>query len=113
MREGTERLLEIPHSLTVGRPRHSLLPRLPAIRQGLLPHLAPRGMVRQTFHLLGYPVSGKRFKGLHDSRMEHPTLLQQEAAIGYLVREGVLESVLVLGEQARLVEKFSSLEMRQ
>ena len=37
MREGTERLLEIPHSLTVDRPRHGLLPRLSAVRQRLSP----------------------------------------------------------------------------
>ena len=32
MREGTERLLEIPHGITVGRPHHGLLSRLPAVR---------------------------------------------------------------------------------
>jgi hypothetical protein len=33
-------------------------------------------MVRQAFDLFGHPVSGKRFKGLHDPRMEHPPPLQ-------------------------------------
>ena len=37
--------------LAVGRPRHSLLPRLPAVCQGLVPHLAPQGMVGQAFDL--------------------------------------------------------------
>ena len=32
MREGTERLLETPHRLAVGRPLHSLLSGLPAVR---------------------------------------------------------------------------------
>ena len=60
MREGTERLLEAPHGLAVGRPRHGLLPRLPAVHQGLVPHLAPQGMVGQAFDLLGYPVGSER-----------------------------------------------------
>ena len=42
MREGTERLLEVLHGLAVGRPRQSLLPRLPAVRQGLGPDLPRR-----------------------------------------------------------------------
>ena len=66
MREGAERLLEVPHGLAVGRPRHGLLPRLPAVRQGLVPHLPPQGMVRQAFDLLGHPVPGERLKGLDD-----------------------------------------------
>ena len=53
MREGAERLLEVPHGLAVGRPRHGLLPRLLAIGQRLVPHLAPHGMVGQAFDLLG------------------------------------------------------------
>jgi hypothetical protein len=32
MREGTQRLLEGPHGLAVGRPRQGLLPRLPTVR---------------------------------------------------------------------------------
>ena len=66
MREGTERLLKVPHGLAVGRPRHGLLSRLPAVRQGLVPHLSPQGVVGQAFDLLGYPVPGERLKGLDD-----------------------------------------------
>ena len=71
MREGAERLLEVPHGLAVGRPRHGLLPRLPAVRQGLVPHLAPQGMVRQAFDLLGHPVPGERLQGLDDAGVQH------------------------------------------
>src|SRR5215510_1654172 len=46
MREGTERLLKVPHGLTVGRPRHSLLSRLATVHQGLVPYLTPQGMMR-------------------------------------------------------------------
>ena len=61
--EGAERLLEVPHGLAVGRARHGLLPRLPAVRQGLVPHLAPQGMVGQAFDLLGHPVRSERLRG--------------------------------------------------
>ena len=56
MREGHQRLLEVRHGLAIGRPRHGLLPRLPAVGQGLVPHLPPQGMVRQPFDLVGQPV---------------------------------------------------------
>src|SRR5215831_2576268 len=46
MREGAERLLEIPHSLAMSRLRHGLLPRLLAVRHGLVPHLPLQGMMR-------------------------------------------------------------------
>ena len=46
-----ENLLEGPDGLAVGRPCQGLLPRLPAVRQGLVPHLAPQSMVRQAFDL--------------------------------------------------------------
>ena len=66
MREGCQGLLEVSHGLAVGRARQSLLPRLPAVRQGLVPHLAPQGMMRQPVDLLGYPVSDERLEGLND-----------------------------------------------
>src|SRR4030095_16577577 len=40
-------------------------------------------------------------------------LCLQEAAVGHLVRQGMLESVFALGEQARLIEELGSLELRQ
>ena len=113
MREGTERLLEVPHGLAVGRPRHGLLPRLPAVRQGLVPHLAPQGMVGQAFDLLGQPVAGERLEGLDDAGVQRPPPLLEQAAVGHLVGEGVLEGVLALGKEARLVEELGRLEVRQ
>ena len=108
--EGAERLLEVPHGLAVGRPRQGLLPRLPAVRQGLGPHLPPQGMMGQPFDLLGHPVPGERLQGLNDAGMQGPPPLLQEAPVGHLVRESMLEGVLVLREETRLVEKFSGLE---
>src|SRR5262245_5510052 len=93
MPQSTECLLEGPHSLAVGRPRHGLLSRLPAVRQGLIPYLTPRGMVRQTFHLLGHPVSGECFEGLDDAGMQRPPPLLEQCLIGHLLGEGMLKGV--------------------
>ena len=61
--KGTECLLEVPHGLAVGRLRHSLLPSLPAVCQGLVPHLTPQGMVGQALNLLGHPVPSRALRG--------------------------------------------------
>src|SRR5688572_21732140 len=67
MREGTEGLFEVPYSLTVRRARQGLLPRLPAILQSLVPHLASQSVMGQAFDLLGYLLSSERLDGLHDT----------------------------------------------
>jgi hypothetical protein len=68
-------------------------------------------MVRQTFDLLGQPVPGERLQGCDDAGMQRPPPLLEKAAVGDLVGEGVLEGVLVLREEARLVEKLGRLQM--
>ena len=75
MRQGTERLREIPLGLAIGRPRQGLLPRLPAVCQGLVLYLTPQGMVRQPLHLLSQAAGIKRFHGVRDVRMQDASLL--------------------------------------
>jgi hypothetical protein len=113
MCEGLEGLLKGGHRLAergaaVG-PRTGLL----TVGHGLVPHLAPHGMVRQTFDLLAHPVGRERLEGLDNAPVQHPPPFQQEAAVGYLVRQGVLEGVFQLGEQARLIQKLRRLQVRQ
>src|SRR5712691_7543900 len=112
MLEGTERLLEVPYSLAMSRSRQGLLPRLPAVCQGLGPYLTLQGMVRQALDLLSHPIPHERFDGVDDAGMERSPPLQQKAAIGHLVGEGMLEGILVLGKEACLVEEFGGVEMR-
>jgi hypothetical protein len=45
--------------------------------------------------------------------MEHPPALLQEAAVGDLMGKGVLEGVLAVGKEARLVEELGGLEVVQ
>ena len=63
-------------------------------------------MVRQTFDLLDHPVGREHLEGLDNTPVQHPPPLQQEAAVGHLVRQGMLEGVFRLGEQARLIQKL-------
>jgi len=70
-------------------------------------------MVRQALHLLGHPLGYQRLQGLDHARVQHPPPLLQEAAIGHLMRQGVLEGVFLLGEQAGLIEKLGSLQVGQ
>jgi hypothetical protein len=104
--EGGQRLAECG---AVPGPVASLL----AADHGLAPHLPPQGMVRQAFDLLGHPVGRERLESPDNTRMQHPPRLQQEAAVGHLVGQGMLEGVFRLGEQARLIQELCRLQVRQ
>ncbi len=127
VREGLEGLLEGGHRLAergaVVGPGAGLL----AVGHGLVPHLASQGMVRQAFDLvrvlpsgrkalrprshLGPPRGRQRLQGLDNTRMQEAPPLQQEAAVGHLVREGMLEGIDPLGDKARLVEELGRLQV--
>jgi hypothetical protein len=135
--EGLEGLLEGGHSLAEGGAVVGPGARLLAVSDGLVPHLAAQGMMRQTFdlvrvlpsgrvlppggrpgplrprHHLSTPVGCQRLNGLDQARVQPPAPLQQEAAIGHLVRQGMLEGVFRLGEQAGLIKKLRRLQVRQ
>src|SRR5215475_11682641 len=70
MWEGAERLLEVFRRLAVGRPRHGLLPRLPAVCQGFVPYLPSQSMVGQPLDLLSDPVPSEPFHGFDDTGMQ-------------------------------------------
>jgi hypothetical protein len=56
MRQGAERLLEIRYGLAVCRPRQGLLPGLPAVVEGVVPHLPLVEVVCQLRVVLPQPV---------------------------------------------------------
>ena len=111
--KGLEGLLKIGHRLAERCAGIGPGAGLPAVEHGLAPHLASQGMVRQAFDLLSSPVGRQRLKRLDQARVQHPPPLQQEAAIGHLVGQGMLEGVVRLGKQARLVQELRRLEVRQ
>ena len=55
-------------------------------------------------------VGTEGLDGNQDAGMERAAALPEQAAVGDLVRERVLERVLWVGEQARLVNELSRLE---
>ena len=61
--------------------------------------------------LLAEAVSVERLDRLDDPRVERAAPLLQQAAVGDLVRERVLEGVLEIREQPRLVEELGRLEL--
>jgi hypothetical protein len=68
-------------------------------------------MVRQAFDLLDHPVRRQRLQGLDNTGMQHPPPLLEQAAVGHLMRQGMLERVRALREEARLVEKLGGLQV--
>ena len=70
-------------------------------------------MVRQAVDLLDHPLGRKRFDGLDNTRVQPPPPLQQETVVRDLVRQGVLEGVCRLGEQAGFIQELRRLEVRQ
>src|SRR4029453_14049280 len=64
----------------------------------------------ERFYLFAEPVDVQFFDGAHDTPVEEPTALLQQAAVGHLVGQRVLEGVLEGGEQLGLVEQFGRLQ---
>src|SRR5262245_48873725 len=105
MLQSRQRLLQVDHGLAVGRARTRLDTRLSAIGYGLLPHLTPEGMVCEAFEVFAASLSRERFQCLHDASVEEAPPLVREILIGDLLGEGMLEGVLALGKEARLIEE--------
>jgi hypothetical protein len=97
----------------MGRPRQGLLPCLAAVRQSLVPHLSPQGMVGEPFDLLGHAVPSEDRQDLDDAGMERQASFQEETAIGYLVGKGVLEGEYEVGKEMRLIQELCSLQVSE
>src|SRR3990172_666671 len=111
--ERDQRLFEARRRLTVSRTRGRLGTGLAEIRHGLSPKLTPEGVVGQPFHMLDQAVGKESLNRLDDPRVEGPAPLLEQAPVGHLVGEGVLEGVLEVGKEARLVEELARLEMAE
>jgi hypothetical protein len=80
------------------------------IGNGLCPHLTPERVVGQALNVLGESLRVASLDGLDRPGVESTSALLQEASIRHLVSQRVLERVLDIGEQARLVEELGRLE---
>jgi hypothetical protein len=66
-------------------------------------------VVRQEINLLGHPLWGEPFQGLDNAGVQRPPPLLEQTPIGHFVRQGVLEGVGQVREQAGLIEKLGGL----
>jgi hypothetical protein len=107
--EGLEGLVEIGHGLTERGAVVGLGAGLLAVGHGFVPHLTPQGMVRQAFDRLGHPLGRQRLESFDNACMQHPPSLLQEAPVGHLVRQGVREGVVRVGEQPGLIQELRRL----
>ena len=113
MRQSRERLLEIRHSLSVGRVGEGLGASLMEVGHGLAPHLTPEGVVGEPLDVFREPVGMEPFERLHDPNVESPAPLLEEAPVGDLVGEAVFEGVLEIREEAGLVQELRGLQVRE
>jgi hypothetical protein len=68
------------------------------IAQRLVPHLAAERMVGQRLDVLHQAVGMERLDRLHDLGVKGASPIVQQTFVGHLVRQGVLEGVLEIGE---------------
>jgi hypothetical protein len=68
-------------------------------------------MVGQAFHVLGQALGIEGLQGLDNPGVQAAPPLLQEAAVGHLMRQGVLKGVLVLREETRFVQELGRLEL--
>ena len=108
-----ERLLERRPRFSVGRALDRPGARLPEIGNGFVPRLGLERVVCEPLDLFAHAVYTELFEDLHTSGVQRAAPFLEEAAIGHLVGEGMLEGVLELREQARLIEKLGGPEVGQ
>ena len=113
MVERVEGLFVSSHRLSVGSTLGPAHPHLPAIVQRFLPHLPADGVVREPFDMFGNTLGVHLLHGVHDRGMVCSPALLEEAPVGDLVSQRVLEDVLEVGKEARFVEELGALQVGQ
>src|SRR5215831_2051922 len=110
MAESPERLLQVENGLAVGAPRHGPEPRLAEIGDRLLPQLPAQGVVSEPLGLLRDPPARQLLDGLDDTGVQGPLAFVEQALVGDLVSERVLEGVLEVRKELGLVDELCRLE---
>ncbi len=113
MAESDQRLLEVSRCFVVGAARGGLGAGLTKKAYGPVPLLAVEGVVSEPFGMLAQATVVDRLDRVDDAGMQPAALLVQKRSVSHLVGKRVLEGVLDIREQARLVEKFHDLQVRE
>ena len=111
MSQALQRLLEVRDRLLSGGAARRLSCRPDEDSPRPFPTARPERVVRQPLDLLGQTIRIECLDRLHDPGMERAPPLLEQAAVGDLVGERVLEGVFEVGEQARLVEELRRLKL--
>ena len=111
--ERLQRALVQRRRLGVGAQARRAVARDARVARGGLPRFAQGGVVRERLRVLLDPGAGHAREGAGDRRVKGAALLAQEAAVGHVVGERVLEGVLDLGVEPRLVQQLGRLQPRK
>ena len=111
--ERVERLLEAGGRLAVGRAQEDLGAGLAQVAHRLVPDLALPRVVRQPLHVLDEAIGVQALDGGRHRGVKIAPALPQEARVGHVVGQRVLEGVLQIREELRLVEELRLLQMRE
>jgi len=111
--QDAESLIKTGPGIEECRPRGRLETGLPEVGHGLLVQFAPHGVMSQAFDLLREPLRVQRLDRLHDASVQSSPPVLQDAPVGHLVRERMLEGVFEVREDARLVQELGGLKMTQ
>jgi hypothetical protein len=111
--ERLERLLKIAHGRAVGRAGKGPGSRLSRIADGLVPDPAAKRVVGESFRVLRRALGTHLLDGRHDACVEGTAALLEQAAVGHVEGQRVLERVLHVGEETGLVHEFGRLQVVQ
>src|SRR5262249_48256917 len=101
MLEGFQRVFEPGGGLLERGTIQRLRAGLPEIAHGGLPDFAIEGMMGEPLDVLSQAAGMEPLDGLDNPGVQRAATVLEHAAVGYLVREGVLEGVLGVRGQAR------------
>src|SRR5262249_13070806 len=108
--QGLQGVVQELSSRHVGGPSDRLPSRLPQISHCSIPGFRANRMSGEQLDIARGRGSRATLQGFEDASVQPAPALLQEARVGHLVGQGVLERVLVLREEPSLVEKPSRLK---
>src|SRR5262245_30527223 len=111
--EGAPRLLEVAERLPQAGAVERAVPRLAAIADRLLPQLPAQRVVCDALHVLCESVHVEPLRCCHNLGVQFAPPVLQQTAIGHFMGQRVLEGVLEIREELRLVEELSFLQVRE
>src|SRR5262252_3471936 len=86
-------------------------PCLPKVAEGLLPQLSPHRVMSELGCVLADPLGMLRFDRVDDSRVQCTTLVGEQARVGDLLGEHMLEAIEGLDARSPLVEELEAVQL--